>query len=246
MILVLARKDDADAAAVSSLWKAQGALALAPEDLSRPGWRYEPGRPEAAIAVAGGRRIPARLLRGVVTRIAGIHPQDLPRLAAADRSYAAAEMTAFLAAWLSELSCPVINRPSPTCLMGPSWSFEDWSRCAVRAGCRVEPVHVTVRRAGRQGPGQLHPNDPSPTRSAMVAVACGKTFGDVDGSLTAQAQRLAGLAGVEYLNVAFRGPEAGSSFLCADPRPDLFNPQIATALLDRFQTSNEESLEAAV
>jgi len=80
----------------------------------------------------------------------------------------------------------------------------------------------------------------------MVAVACGKTFGDVDGSLTAQAQRLAGLAGVEYLNVAFRGPEAGSSFLWADPRPDLFNPQIATALLDRFQTSNEESLEAAV
>ena len=59
---------------------------------------------------------------------------QLPAIAPAARDYCAAEMTAFLSWWLSELRCPVINRPAAGCLAGPGWSVTAWRRAARRAG----------------------------------------------------------------------------------------------------------------
>jgi hypothetical protein len=57
-------------------------------------------------------------------------------IAADDRSYAMAEVNAFLVAWLSSLTCPVLNRPTATSLCGPGWSQTHWRIAAARARVR--------------------------------------------------------------------------------------------------------------
>src|ERR1700674_4065238 len=121
MIVVVASRRDVVATALVTLWSKYGARLLTPDDLCKPGWRYEPGRPEDGTAVIDGAPVGVRHIGGVLVRLGSIDASDLPQFAPADRRYAAAEMTAFLISWLSELTCPVINPPSGSCLAGPNW-----------------------------------------------------------------------------------------------------------------------------
>jgi hypothetical protein len=45
--------------------------------------------------------------------------------------------SAFLVFWLAELACPMLNRPSPGRLNGPSWRHEQWVAQAARVGLWV-------------------------------------------------------------------------------------------------------------
>jgi hypothetical protein len=91
---------------------------MTPPDLSQSGWVYRLGRP-GGFAIAGGIRMPVDAIRGVLTRLPFVVPADIAHLIAAeDRDYAAAEMTAFLAAWLQSLGDRALNPPSPTFLPG--------------------------------------------------------------------------------------------------------------------------------
>jgi hypothetical protein len=64
-----------------------------------------------------------------------------------------------------------------------------------------------------------------------VTVVGDRCVGAVEAGLADQARRLAAAAGVELLSVRFDGPELGSAFLGADPRPDVSAPDLADALL---------------
>ena len=124
MIVVLADLADGEAEALVEGWGA-GAALLGVDDLSRPGWVVD--FPQAGPAfVADGQRRATRDVTGVLVRLPAVRAVDLPHIAEADRDYAAAEMTAFLAYWLSALECPVVNRPTPSLLMGPAWSVARW------------------------------------------------------------------------------------------------------------------------
>ena len=57
----------------------------------------------------------------------------------------AAEAMAFLASWLYGLTSPVLNRPTPVCLMGPNWRQEQWVHAAAQIGI---PIHPIYRRSG--------------------------------------------------------------------------------------------------
>jgi hypothetical protein len=62
---------------------------------------------------------------------------DLTWVNPARGDFMAAEMTAFLLAWLEALECPVIPRPSPGCLCGRNWGWPHWAHLAHSLGIPV-------------------------------------------------------------------------------------------------------------
>ena len=73
----------------------------------------------------------------MLTRVPAVFEDELTDIMFSDRSYVAAEMTAFLLFWLSRLRCPVLNEPTATCLAGRYWRREQWIDQAARAGIAV-------------------------------------------------------------------------------------------------------------
>src|SRR6185312_5009593 len=136
MLLAVASGYDRSAAA----WAARhGAALLTPADLSVAGWRYHAGISGPNTAVVGGEVITVDALDGVLTRLPYVSPVELGHIVETDQEYVAAEMTAFLLAWLSRLPCPVINRPTSSWLCGPAWPPERWVWTAARLGLHVRP-----------------------------------------------------------------------------------------------------------
>jgi hypothetical protein len=225
MILILAHSRDLPARRLVETWRAHDARLLTLADLSRAGWRHYLGDAGPEIAVASGELVPAASIQGVLTRIAWITPEDLPHVADGDRSYVAAEISAFLIAWLTRLACPVINRPATNSLMGAPHAAEGWVAIAARAG-------LTPAWTRRAFPSP--PEPPWPPEAITVAVLGDRCFGDVDPALAGQACRLAAAAGVELLAVTFSQPAAGATFLGASVWPDVSRPELAAALLARF------------
>ncbi len=228
MLAVVCDAQDAGARALVDRWPGP-ADRLTPRDLSRPGWRWEPGRPGEATAVVGGRVVAARDIDLVVTRLPGVAPAHLPWIAAASRDYVAAEMTAHLAAWLAELPCPVLNRPHPSSLAGPPWRRPEWVRAAHRAGLDVEPA-TCLAGAGRERDAAEAPADP-----VLVEVVAGRALGG-DGSAAAEARRAAALrlaaaTGVEILRVGFAPGPGPPRVLDADLWCDLSTPAAVAALV---------------
>ena len=202
-------------------------LVVTPADLSRAGWCYRPGD-GASMLVADGAVVDSDRIAGVVTRLPWVAESELPHIVAADRAYVAAEMHAFLVAWLSDLDCPVANRPGPTCLCGPFWRHERWVVAAAAAGLAVHPARRAVG-ADLAEPSPLHSQ--RLTRVVMVGEHC---VGDVDAALVTRARTLVRATGVITLTVHFGDDGTGARFITANPWPCLEQEDAACALLDHL------------
>src|SRR5262249_58906860 len=116
MIVIVAHRYDNVAQHLGSHWASYGASLLTSTDLSSKGWRYELGRAHtASTAVISGQIVAREDIHGVLILIPHFFAQELVEIVPRDRVYVGSGMTAFLPAWLCELSCPVLNRPTPTC-----------------------------------------------------------------------------------------------------------------------------------
>lgn len=230
MLVVVASRQDEAARALVTRWRIHDARLLTCEDLSRPGWRFDPGASHLSTAVVGGRRIRCREIGGVLIRLACVGEWDLEHIAAVDRAYVASEMTAFLLAWLSGLACPVVNRPTPLCLSGPNWRPEQWTHAAASLGIQVRPVDRRVaRRSADVSPGDAAS---CPTTVTVVGSRC---LGTQDEVLRVQARRLAEAAGVSLVGLRFGGRDGEYTFLGADLWPDPTTDEVAGAVLAHFQ-----------
>lgn len=226
MIVVLASRHDRASGRLVADWAGHASL-LTCQDLSVRGWRYGPGR-VADAAVLGGRLTPAGEIEGVLTRLPRVDQSELGTIVPGDRGYVAEEMTAFLAAWLSDLRCPVLNRPTATCLLGPYWRRERWVLTAARLGIPV----VTARRSV---PAAAHDGRPDiPCGSTTLHVIGQRCVGSGDESLCRWAVALAEAAGVGMLRARFTVAEAGPAFLDADYWVDVADPEVSKAILGYF------------
>jgi hypothetical protein len=210
---------------LAALWEGAGARLLLPRDLSRPGWRYEPGHIEKSMAVADGDSIPAAQLSGVLTRLGSVTDDELIEIAPEDRTYVAQEMNAFLVAWLSALPCPVLNRPQSTCLSGPNWRPEQWVHAAAQAGVPVIPARRRVPYDGDRL--SAVPQYAPPVTITVVGKKC---FGPKNRFQHDGARRLARCANVELLEVSFAGSGTDARFLSANLWPNISSPEIAAAV----------------
>jgi hypothetical protein len=202
VLAVLASAHDPAARSLVRDWSSADAVLVSAEDLTSPGWVFQMGDAARGSLVAGGQRVPVRSLRAVVTRRPAVVAEELPWIDPADRAYVAAELNAFLVAWLSALACPVVNRPSGVSLSGPGWGPAHWERAGL--SWAADFSHTVV----------------------VCGSAC---FGARGESEAADALALARRAGVELLEVRFSddGVPSGASEL-----PALDSNEVRQALLD--------------
>lgn len=228
MLVIFTSRCDREARELAARWAAQDAVLLTCEDLSAAGWRHRlPRRAAGAAAVVGGRTVATAEIDAVLTRWPGVFEQELGRIAPEQRPYAASEMTAFLRSWLTQLDCPVVNRPTATTLIGPSWRPEQWVHAAARLRIPARPVR---RRVSLSAPSR--PAGAEEARFATVTVVGERSFGATHPLLGEHARRLAAAAGVELLAVHFSGPERDAELLSADLLPSLDDGAVCDALLD--------------
>ncbi|HSE59883.1 MAG TPA: hypothetical protein VLA99_14375 [Nitrospiraceae bacterium] len=242
--LVVASSWDAVSRSFAERHLERGVRLLTPRDLSRVGWNCSFGKMGASSqAVVAGRLLGDREIHGVLTRLSGVNEHELPHIAAGDRTYVAAEMNAFLLAWLTTLPCPVLNRPTPRCLSGRWWRQEEWVRAAGHLGIPILPVHRRVRLThGRR------PRAASQPGGTTVTLIRRRNLGDADPLLITQARHLAQAAGTDFLAVRFAGPSPGSAFVDATPWPDIADDVIGEAVMECLvtaRTGRQESQEAA-
>jgi hypothetical protein len=146
-------------------------------------------------------------------RLPAVSPEELQHIVPQDRCYVASEMTAFLTAWLSSLSCPIVNRPTAGSLSGPAWRPEQWIRTAVRAGIPVMARHRLTPPA--YGAAE------EPERPYFeTTILADQVFGTSDDRLIGYAKRLASAAGVTLLGLNFARNHGDYWFVNANPSPD--------------------------
>ena len=185
--------------------------------------------PGNSTAIIGGVKVKQSEIRGVLTRLQWVWEGELVDIAAGDRAYVAAEMAAFLVFWLSELSCPILNRPTANSLSGPGWSRERWNFAASKAGMLVSPIRRFASLAS--APGQDVEVQKTPV---LATIAGGKCIDEIDPALAEQARRLADIAGVNLLGVQFSSAEADAGFVGVNLFPDIDDARVADAALNYF------------
>ena len=235
MLVILSGMSDPIARSLVAYWSMHDCRLLTPADLSRSGWRHYIGAEGPSTAVVGGLTLNISDIDGVVTRLPCVLEHELIRIAKTDRSYAAAEMTAFLTCWLSHLKCPVLNPPTATCLAGPGWREERWAYEAALLGISVATA-----------PNHTCGAPPVDLQPVTVTVVGPRYLGQVPPLLAVQARKLADAAGVELLSVTFSGRHPGAAFLHADPWPDLSSRPVANAVLGYLLGGTERPVRAGV
>jgi hypothetical protein len=216
MRLVLAHAYDLAARELADRW-GDDAVLLTPAELSAERLLLELDTQGDARAEVASRPE----VTSVLTRLGGIGPADLVQVDAQDASYAAAELDAFLRAWLGAWPGPVVNRPSTTCLNGPGWRREQWAVAAAAVGLPVRPVqrHATLGRAP----------DPDPAESApqtWVTVVGDRWFGSGRADLGGKLCTLAESVGCVALEAMLLDDMVAE----ISPWPNVAAPEVADAL----------------
>jgi hypothetical protein len=224
--LILAHESDASARALASRWGSE-ALLLTVADLHRARWCLEldqDGRARTGLASAAGTPLP---VDGVVNRLGVITPADLPRVHPEDRQYAAAELTAFMLAWLDASPVPVLNRPGAGSLNGPAWYPEQWAAAAVAVGLQVPGIR---RRVALAAAGGCPAPDPARGDVASARVVVGTCFGDVHPAVGERLCELARFAGTPLLAATVEGHGPAARVRNLSVWPDLADPVVSDAV----------------
>lgn len=225
MIAVVASAYDVRALRIVAHWGSQCAAILSAEDLCMPGWVLQVPLSPDTSAVIDGKTIPAKQISGILTLRPCIFPEELLNIQSAHRKYVAVELNAFLLAWLTAQSCPVLNRPTASCLAGPNWRPEQWTQAAARLG-----IPAQTRRHV--------PNENAVTNAGetLEVIAVGEhCFGCGDSILRDRTLKLAQAAGVDLLSVRFSADR--SCFLSASVWPSFTDPAVLEAVRQRLESS---------
>lgn len=232
--IVIASSWDGPAQSFAARYADLGVRLMTPEDLSRSGWNYRVGQAPRSTARIGEDVLSAEDIAAVLTRIPCVTAHDLPHIAPADRTYVAAEMTAFLLAWLTELKCPLINRPTPRCLSGPDWPPEKWVQTAARIGIPTDTTRRQIRLSNK--PVEVTCPEHKGATATIVGRRC---IGTVDHELGQAALALMEAAGTELLVVRFSGPQSGARFMEANHWADLADRETGEAVFQRLRDAKK-------
>jgi hypothetical protein len=216
MLLIFGSALDDQPARLAKRWAHEGrdAVLVTPADLSRPGWRLRRGCPRESMAAVGDRVVRGGDIRLVVSALPCVAPYDLPHVAEDDREYVAEEMSAFLLAWLCEMACTVVERPTPVSLAGCGRSRFEWAAMASSLGIAADPSWV--------GP------------TTAVTVVGGRAVGDVARALATAAEGLALAARRSLVTLRFAADDA-PRLVGADARAEVGADGVADALLEWWE-----------
>jgi len=225
MLLILSAPDDPITHLLAARWAHHASQIVTGDSLACAGWDYVPGRATQARVALPHACVDASAITAVLTRISHVFPEHLSQIAEEDCDYVAQEMTAFLTAWLDELPCPVLNRPRPGNLSGPSWPQARWRQLAASLGHHVSRARLDAPAA--------HPlGFPAHAQVWPTAVVAGSAvFGSVAPPLRMAALALARRAGVALLGVFFDAHGADAGLVGVTTTPDVHEPEVTDAVL---------------
>ena len=229
MLILLASERDEQARALATRYARDGLRLLIPANLSRPGWRWRNADPRATVALIDGERVFPGDIDGVITRLPWVLPCDLPDIRSCEQEYVAAEINAFLLAWLVSLDCPLLNRPSPQCLSGQGWRSQKWVSKAHELGIPARAVLQSVCLPARTAVAKAEPQDP-----VTLTVVGSTVVGTCNAVLKRHASRLAAAANVKLLSVRFDSAARDATLLEASLWPDLSDPDVGEAIWNHF------------
>lgn len=241
MIVILASCFDKIAKDLVERWRRYDAGLLTCKDLSTAGWKYYPNNIEASMAIVSGKVVSFKEIKAVLTRLSFVTEEEVTFIHRSDRGYVASEMMAFLVSFLSSLKCPVLNRPTPTCLSGPSWHWSQWVSLAAKLNIPTyTDNNLTLSFSLNEGlPGYIIGND-----SNIITAIGDKCYGGINNNhnILAQAKRLANAANTTLLSVYFNSYDTDRYKNCndkdhyffagADPSPYIISNEIADAIID--------------
>jgi hypothetical protein len=228
MWLVLCASDD-----VAAFWAYRGlrSLGLEPLELVTAEllglslrWEHRLGRrePSVCIDLADGRTVRSDTTFGVLNRLVSEPPLQLHNVRASDRTYAAAEFSAFCLSWLNTFSGPVLNRPTPLGLSGRLRTSTEWAWLADRAALPTLPHRLRSGANDLEVPSRrtlTHSITPVNTVIVVGGHAIGTATPD---DILEGCARLAALAETALLGVEFAdGPAHPWTFVRATSLPDL-------------------------
>jgi len=208
VIAVLGSRLDKAARTVVDAWSSAGAVLVSAEDVCSPGWSWRLAGPSHGRFVAAGAPRQVADLRGVLVRRPAIASEELGWVHKRDRVYVAAEVNAFLVAWLASLPCRVLNRPTATSLSGPAWSSLHWQLAAARSG-------VGWATSGAVG------------QTCDVVVCSPAVHGAKTPGQEEAARRLAEISGADLLGIRF----AGAAAVAVTTQPSLALPAVRKMVL---------------
>lgn len=226
MFLVLCSRADQAAHAFARQFAAHDVRTLTCEEVSQPGWKLAiRGVDRAGVdvelrAAVGGDLIPGERLRGVISRLGNITEQELRHIDVGDRAYVAAEMHAFLFAFLTALPCRKVNQPSPACLYGPNLRGGQWRQLARELGIPVEWEADVAANGSHFG-----------ALESEIVVVGDRLIGAASDEVGGWSRELARAAGVSYLYVRYRSHGDEVKLMGADPYPRLEMEEVGPALI---------------
>lgn len=225
MLLLVASRFDEQVFHLARRWVEHDARVLTAGDLSRSGWVYSPEHSDSWSGVVGEQSFDAGDVSGVLNCLPEVNEQELSHIAAEDRAYVAAEMNAFLVSWQAQLACPVINRATPNCLVGPGWRIEEWLLTASRLNIPVLGIQHRSERKSLAFSNRIL----GARRVTVIDDVC--LGGDVE--LQDRGQRLARAAGVTMSTFYFSS-SGNAELLAVSLGADLDDQAVADALLGCF------------
>jgi hypothetical protein len=234
MIVVVASRHDEIARRMTERWANRDCRLITPADLTVSGWRHHVHDPARTVAVASGKPLKITDVEAVINRLHWVCESELDEIAQDDRAYVAAEMSAFLLSWLTDIPCPVLNRPTAGCLTGPSWGEAQWTVAALQAGMKVKPLRCRFHR-------DMDIDVPEESGSIGVLVGRDRAFGCAESPLLLHAIRLAKLARVELLEVRFSTRHSDATFVRALPCPNPEDPHFEAALAHCLRDQEEST-----
>jgi len=222
LILILASEFDSSARKLVEEWQDKSAILLTVNHLCNKGWRAYLGNDHcySEISIAN-RKICEGEIKGVMTRLPYVFEDELYNIVNKDRSYISSEITAFLFYWLTSLKCKVINTPTPLCLIGPNWTYEQWIIAASSIGI---PVISSSQGQLSNKPVDLH----------TITVVGEKTFGESPEVCHRYAVKLAEYTKLRLFDAKFIFREESYHFCGVNLLPDIKQKEVINLLYEYF------------
>jgi hypothetical protein len=126
---------------------------------------------DLSFKLANGTNLQAQQVVGVINRMIVLPLAHLQRAQLREFTYAQGELYAFALGWLSTLTCPVLNPPTPEALCGSAYSFINTQHYAISAGLACRSVSLT--------PDHPDPAFGSPTETQIHVVFDDQVIGPI-------------------------------------------------------------------
>jgi hypothetical protein len=227
-IWVVAAAGDPAAGRLLEQWPPGVARAMTPATIAACAWQWSLGADgTVAWQVRDALGAPPGV-RGIVNLLEQVRPCDLPQFQPAERSYVAAELTAFLHAWLHTLDCRKLNPPSLSTLNG-ELSELTWRAQAMRCGMLVTAYSTDD--------GLCASSEQPADATITVSVIGRRTVGMRHARLLDAALALRECTRLPMLQLTCRDTPEGLVFCRATVRPDFSDETVSDAVRAYFAES---------